>query len=125
MVERNEMPPICSACQFRHWMNQPCADMGIPTSSIDIKPPVPGDTGKRDSIYGAFADNAKFYARWQRLFIDSSGYAKLTEVQRNVIDQIGVKFSRIMTGDPNYVDNWTDVAGYALLAEAECKGVKR
>lgn len=28
---------------------------------------------------------------------------------------IAHKLARIMNGDPNYIDNWTDIAGYAQL----------
>jgi hypothetical protein len=29
------------------------------------------------------------------------------------------KITRILTGDPNYTDNWHDIAGYAKLVEIE------
>ena len=27
------------------------------------------------------------------------------------------KLARILNGDPNYVDSWHDIAGYAILVE--------
>ena len=29
------------------------------------------------------------------------------------------KMARIVNGDPNYIDNWHDIAGYATLVEQE------
>ncbi len=34
---------------------------------------------------------------------------------------ICLKISRIVTGDPEHPDNWHDIAGYATLAERECR----
>jgi hypothetical protein len=33
------------------------------------------------------------------------------------LDMIAVKISRILTGDPNYSDNWHDIQGFAKLVE--------
>lgn len=35
--------------------------------------------------------------------------------QRDALQMIAVKISRILNGDPNYADNWRDIAGYATL----------
>jgi hypothetical protein len=31
------------------------------------------------------------------------------------LDMIASKIARIVNGDPNYIDNWDDIAGYAKL----------
>ena len=35
------------------------------------------------------------------------------------LDLIATKLARIITGDPDYSDNWHDIAGYATLVEQE------
>ena len=35
------------------------------------------------------------------------------------------KIGRVLNGDPNYDDNYRDIAGYATLLLDECNGVKR
>lgn len=45
--------------------------------------------------------------------------------QREALDMIAVKISRILTGDPNCVDHWKDIAGYATLVEKELQGHKQ
>ena len=37
------------------------------------------------------------------------------------LDMIFNKIARILNGDPNYADNWHDIAGYAILVENELK----
>lgn len=35
--------------------------------------------------------------------------------QADALNMIAVKVSRIINGDPDYADNWRDIAGYATL----------
>lgn len=35
--------------------------------------------------------------------------------QKESLEMIAVKISRILVGNPNYEDNWRDIAGYAEL----------
>jgi hypothetical protein len=37
--------------------------------------------------------------------------------QREALDMIAVKISRILAGDPNHADHWDDIAGYAYLGK--------
>lgn len=41
----------------------------------------------------------------------------LLYAQQEAIDMIFHKVGRIVAGDPNVVDHWHDIAGYALLVE--------
>lgn len=42
---------------------------------------------------------------------------KLNDVQRQALTVIADKIARILSGDPNYADNWHDIQGYAKLVE--------
>lgn len=42
--------------------------------------------------------------------------------QLQALDMIATKISRIVNGDPNYVDSWTDIAGYATLVADRLQG---
>jgi hypothetical protein len=35
--------------------------------------------------------------------------------QRESLDMIACKASRILNGDPNHLDSWVDIAGYATI----------
>lgn len=43
--------------------------------------------------------------------------------QKDALYMIIVKMSRILNGNPDYVDNWEDIAGYATLVANRLKGV--
>ena len=42
--------------------------------------------------------------------------------QLDALYMICVKLSRIVNGDPSYVDNWADIAGYATLVARRLEG---
>ena len=39
----------------------------------------------------------------------------MKDYQREGLEMIAHKISRILNGDPNYDDSWVDIAGYAQL----------
>jgi hypothetical protein len=43
------------------------------------------------------------------------GWARLEPYQQHALDIIMDKVARVLNGDPNYLDNWLDIAGYATL----------
>lgn len=69
---------------------------------------------ERGTRYGKFKDNAEIA---QALKNTISKYRKrpLAPDQHEALDMICAKVSRILTGDPDYADNWVDIAGYAQL----------
>lgn len=46
-------------------------------------------------------------------------WPQLTPVQREALQTICTKLSRIMHGNPNERDHWHDIAGYATLVEMD------
>jgi hypothetical protein len=45
-----------------------------------------------------------------------------TPTQREALEMILHKIGRIAAGDPNFVDHWDDIAGYAKLVANELRG---
>ncbi len=43
----------------------------------------------------------------------------LSDTQRETLAMIAHKIGRILAGNPNYADHWTDIAGYATLIERQ------
>jgi hypothetical protein len=70
----------------------------------------------RQSKYGSFKDFSKTYRDLQEIMYRADD---LTHSQSAALDMMCVKLSRIATGNPNLVDNWHDIAGYATLVERE------
>jgi hypothetical protein len=72
---------------------------------------------ERGARYGDFTDHARIAQGLQYVMRDAEGWAKLSPVQAQALTVIADKIARILSGDPNYDDNWHDIQGYARLAE--------
>lgn len=71
------------------------------------------ERGKR---YGDFADHAKICQNIKRGMM-CRGMDDLPDMHRQALEVIADKIARILSGDPNYADNWHDIQGYARLVE--------
>lgn len=74
--------------------------------------------------HGDFATNAHIAQGLKAFICNQPGYSSLSEIQRESLDLIATKMSRILSGGFNNPDNWHDIAGYATLAEREVTPVK-
>lgn len=72
---------------------------------------------QRASVYGEFARVAKFSCDFKSLLerFQSEADCRLTYDQKESMHMIMHKIARIISGNPNYIDNWDDIAGYATL----------
>ena len=76
---------------------------------------------ERGSRYGDFADVATVSQDLQHVLFCAADQ-KLADDQREAIQMICSKLARIVCGDHNYADSWTDIAGYATLVEKRLLG---
>lgn len=76
---------------------------------------------ERGLRYGSFDHNAATSQRLRRVLRAEVGWGKLNDSQREALEMISHKIGRILSGDPNYDDNWRDIAGYAMLV---CNGLQ-
>lgn len=72
---------------------------------------------ERGARYGDFTDHAAICQSIKRVMMKTPGWDRLNDVQRQALDVIADKQARILSGDPNYADNWHDIQGYAKLVE--------
>lgn len=82
---------------------------------------------QRGSRYGDFTDHARVCQNLMdvmhkavtkdRLGETVGSWVKLDPVKKQALTVIADKIARILTGDPNYDDNWHDIQGYAKLVE--------
>ncbi len=72
---------------------------------------------ERGNRYGDFTDHARICQSLKRAMCAEAGWDRLTDVQKQSLEVIADKVGRILSGDPNYADNWHDIQGYAKLAE--------
>jgi len=78
---------------------------------------VEGTLAERGARYGDFTDHAKIAQAIQDDMRIGPGWARLDDVKRQALTVIADKIARILSGDPNYADNWHDIQGYAKLVE--------
>ena len=80
---------------------------------------------ERGARYGKFSDGAYIMQDLKGIMRNSKGWGNLTDSQKEGLEMIQHKIGRVLNGDPNYDDNYRDIAGYATLLLDECNGVKR
>lgn len=78
---------------------------------------------EREGRYGSFRKHAQIAQDLKGVLMACPKWGGLSPSQKEALEMICHKMARVMNGDPNYVDNWTDIAGYAVLVERELGGV--
>jgi len=70
---------------------------------------------QRGTTYGPFSDQAALTQDIKTVMKQRAGWTRLTDSQREALELIASKIARVINGDPNYLDSWIDIAGYARL----------
>lgn len=70
------------------------------------------ERGKR---YGSFKAHANIAQELKIAMFGTPGWHKLAPDQCEALEMIQHKIARILNGDPDYDDNWIDIAGYSTL----------
>jgi len=81
----------------------------------------------RAKNYGKFIEGAEIMQMLKRLvhnYIEKRG-TSLAFDQLEAIDMLIHKLGRIVNGNPDHIDNWVDIAGYATLVADRLKGNTR
>jgi hypothetical protein len=71
----------------------------------------------REKQYGHYEDTARISQCIKIAMQSGPSYADMSVAQRESLDMIASKIARICNGNPNHVDSWHDIAGYATLVE--------
>ena len=82
---------------------------------------------ERGARYGTFAGHAEISQHLKRVifgYVEKRGKT-LADDQAEALDMICHKLARIINGDPDYADSWTDAAGYSQLVAERLQGVGR
>lgn len=70
---------------------------------------------ERGTRYGKFTHHARITQHLKQVIFHYKSKADLDDDQVEALEMIAHKIGRILNGDPNYHDSWTDIAGYAEL----------
>ena len=78
----------------------------------------------RAEDYGAFKDGAALMQGMKRLLADHAQKhnKSFADDQWEALEMIVHKIGRIVNGNPDKVDHWTDIAGYAKLVADRLEG---
>jgi len=76
---------------------------------------------QRGNRYGDFVGHAQVTQRLKRAMRSHAKYGELPNQMQEALEMIQHKIGRIINGDPNYKDSWTDIIGYARLIEKDLK----
>ena len=77
---------------------------------------------ERGNEYGKFIDNSRIAQELKSVYADHFRLKQFEADQREAIDMICTKLSRIINGNSDNVDSWVDIAGYATLVAERLKG---
>ncbi len=82
---------------------------------------------ERGNRYGPFDGHAAITQALKEVMNNSiprvkTNWNRLSPEQKEALEMIAHKIGRILNGDPNYDDNWIDIAGYATLIEKQLNG---
>jgi hypothetical protein len=88
---------------------------------------VDGTLDERAKDYGKFKDGAALMQGIKRLLADHAASHDKTfaDDQWEALEMIVHKIGRIVNGNPDKVDHWVDIAGYAKLVADRLEGVER
>jgi len=75
---------------------------------------------RRRTTHGIFEDNAIVSQMLKDIFRSFPGWHRLSAIERESMDMIALKFSRILSGRSMEKQHWEDVVGYARLVEEKC-----
>lgn len=76
------------------------------------------ERGKR---YGSFPGNAAIAQRLKLAMRVSPMWDSLADDQKEALEMVQVKISRILNGNPDYHDNWHDIIGFTQLVADRLK----
>jgi hypothetical protein len=99
----------------------------IVNPAITMETNVDAILDSRAKDYGKFIEGAEIMQMLKRLvhnYIEDRG-TPLAFDQREAIDMIIHKLGRIINGNPDKVDHWVDIAGYATLVAERLEGNAR
>ena len=77
---------------------------------------------ERGERYGKFSNHAELSQKLKQEMKKKATWWDLSPSQQESLEMIANKIARILNGDPNYADNWHDIAGYATLIDLQLQG---
>ena len=87
---------------------------------------ISGTLDERGKRYGNYLEQTTIIKNIEDAIHESgnagAAWLNMEADQKDALYMIIVKMSRILNGDPDYADNWADIAGYATLVKDRLEG---
>ena len=80
-------------------------------------PSIDDTLAERGSRYGDFIEHATITQAIKNAMAEGENWGNMDDDQQECLEMIAHKIGRILNGDPNYIDSWTDIIGYTRLVE--------
>lgn len=77
---------------------------------------------ERGTRYGKFTTHAELTQTLKSTMMFYPNWSILSADKKEALEMIAHKIGRIINGDPEYVDSWEDIAGYAQLVVNNLRG---
>jgi len=108
--------PCTNECELKH---EP--EVEVKAAGVDAI------LNERAGNYGSFATQARIAQRLKHVAHTAAGEQGKTFAtdQAEALDMIFSKIGRILNGNPDHVDSWVDIAGYAQLVADRLQGTVR
>lgn len=72
---------------------------------------------ERGERYGDFEGHATVTQAIKEAMQVGDNWAALPDDMKECLEMVAHKIGRILNGDPDYIDSWTDIIGYTRLVE--------
>ena len=69
----------------------------------------------REKTHGNYRDNANLSQAIKDVLRSGKNWERLTDTQKESLEMISSKLSRLLSGDKDFRDHWDDIEGYAKL----------
>lgn len=89
--------------------------------------PVSVDTvlAERAQTHGKFLTHADLSQRLAATMRSAPSWSSLPPDMREALEMVQHKIARVLNGQPDHLDNWVDICGYAQLVADRLQGVAR
>lgn len=75
---------------------------------------------ERNKTHGSFELNAHYSQMFKQIMHGADCWPGMPNAQKEALDLIALKLSRILSGQTKFNDHWDDLAGYAKLGSRAC-----
>lgn len=113
--KENQMSPIEHALKQVQQQKAAVAYTGLDVCMDKIPAPTVDLLNERQTTHGSFEQNSRIGQALRDFFRAEPGWQRATWREREALDYIAGKLSRILSGKPD-AQHWEDIAGYATLA---------